>query len=205
LSETGDSREEKSARVRGPIVIARHGKPALDRNTGPKLSWQEYVDWWARYEAGGLLQGQDAPDKLTDMVADAAVYVASPRKRAAETAALAAPEADFTYDPLFMEAPLPPPRFRRARYLPKTWNVLARAAWLWGHTFDGAESVTEARRRAQLGAEKLHELSTQGKVFLAGHGWFNRMMRPELKRLGWRCVADGGDKYWSFRVYEFRG
>jgi len=31
------------------------------------------------------------------------------------------------------------------------------------------------------------------------------MMRPELKRLGWRCVADGGDKYWSFRVYEFRG
>jgi len=204
LSETADHRND-TTQPRGPIVIARHGKPALDRNVGPKLSWQDYVDWWARYEAGGLLEGQAPPDTLKDIVSDAAVYLASPRKRAAETARLAAPHADFTFDPLFMEAPLPPPRFRRARFLPKTWNVLARAAWLRGHTFDGAESVTAARHRAVRGAERLHALSSQGKVFLAGHGWFNRMMRPELKRLGWRCVADGGDKYWSFRVYEFHG
>ena len=27
---------------------------------------------------------------------------------------------------------------------------------------------------------------------------------PELKKLGWKCVRDGGDSYWSFRVYEYR-
>jgi hypothetical protein len=31
------------------------------------------------------------------------------------------------------------------------------------------------------------------------------MLRPELRRLGWTCVQDGGDSYWSFRVYEYRG
>lgn len=204
MSESIDDHRKFSG-ARGPIIIARHGKPALDRNAGPKLNWQEYVDWWARYEAGGLLDGQDAPDRLKTMVSDAAVYVASPRQRAAETAQMAAPDADFVFDPLFMEAPLPPPRFPNSRFLPKTWNVLARAAWMRGHTFDGAEDVHEARDRARRGALRLHELSAQGKVFLAGHGWFNRMMRPELRKLGWKCSSDGGDKYWSFRVYQFRG
>jgi hypothetical protein len=28
------------------------------------------------------------------------------------------------------------------------------------------------------------------------------MMRPILKRQGWREVEDGGDRYWSYRRYE---
>ncbi|MEM9285861.1 MAG: hypothetical protein AAGA39_08255, partial [Pseudomonadota bacterium] len=34
----------------------------------------------------------------------------------------------------------------------------------------------------------------------AAHGWFNRMLRRPLRKLGWVCVYDGGDKYWSYRV-----
>ena len=41
-------------------------------------------------------------------------------------------------------------------------------------------------------------------VVLAAHGWFNRMLRPELKKRGWTCVHDGGDKYWSYRIYQKR-
>lgn len=189
---------------RGPIIISRHGRPALDRAAGPKLGWREYVNWWSRYEAGPLADEQKAPQALKDIVADADVVFASGRLRAQQTAGMALPHKPAAHDPVFNEAPLPPPKFGSMKALPKTWNVLARAAWLAGHSLDG-ESSSEARLRARIAALRLHEASAQGKVYLAAHGWFNRMLRPELRRLGWICVADGGDSYWSYRVYEYRG
>lgn len=190
--------------VKGPLVISRHGRPALNRREGPRLTWREYVDWWARYEAGSLAPDQMPPDSLMEAVADADVVLSSMRARAMETAALAAPHLQASPDAVFNEAPLPPPRLPGVRYLPKTWNVLARTAWLSGHAMDG-ESFKEARTRARLAAGVLNEAARQGKVYLAAHGWFNRMLRPALRDLGWREVRDGGDKYWSFRVYEYRG
>lgn len=188
---------------RGPIIVSRHGRPALDRTAGPRLNWREYRDWWDRYEAGALAEGQVAPDALKQIVQDAEIVFASARLRAQQTAARAAPHLQAEYDALFNEAPLPPPLLPGVRYLPKTWNVLARAVWLNGHALDG-ESVKQARQRAKEAAAKLHKASDAGKVYLAAHGWFNRMLRPELKALGWKCAYDGGDSYWSFRVYEYR-
>ncbi|MEL6752780.1 MAG: histidine phosphatase family protein [Pseudomonadota bacterium] len=189
--------------VKGPIIISRHGKPALDRTQGPRLSWRDYIDWWSRYEVGSLAAGQVPPEDLVDAVRNADVVLTSERPRAQETAALAAPHLTAEIDGMFNEAPLPPPRLSGVRYLPKTWNVLARTAWLAGHALDG-ESVSEARRRAGLAADRLHEAARQGTVYLAAHGWFNRMLRPELKARGWREVRDGGDRYWSYRIYEYR-
>jgi broad specificity phosphatase PhoE len=88
------------------------------------------------------------------------------------------------------------------RYLPKTWNKLARAAWLLGH-HDGDEHIRDARARAAQAAAKLVDAAQGGSdVVLAAHGWFNRMLRPQLLKLGWYCVHDGGDKYWSYRIYK---
>lgn len=197
--------ETTSARSpRGPIVISRHGRPALDRRAGPRLAWRDYVSWWDRYEAGPLADGQAAPQALKDLVRDADIVFASGRLRAQQTAALALPHSPASHDPVFNEAPLPPPKLSRVKVLPKTWNVLARGAWLAGHSMDG-ESSREAQLRAKIAALRLHEASMQGKVYLAAHGWFNRMLRPELRRLGWVCTDDGGDRYWSYRVYEYRG
>ena len=50
---------------RGPIVVSRHGKPALDRTAGPRLDWRQYKDWWARYEESPLAEGQVAPPDLS--------------------------------------------------------------------------------------------------------------------------------------------
>lgn len=188
----------------GPIIISRHGRPALDRKKGPRLTWQEYQDWWARYEIGSLAEGQEAPQKLKDMVKDSVTVLASSRPRALETAQFAAPDADIRTSELFWEANLPPPTWKRVRFLPKTWNVLARAAWLRGHKLDG-EGIQEAEARAENAADYLIEQAQKGKVYLAAHGWFNRMLRPRLRSRGWRCVYDGGDAYWSFRIYEFGG
>ncbi|MEO0465799.1 MAG: histidine phosphatase family protein [Pseudomonadota bacterium] len=189
--------------VMGPIIISRHGRPALDRKQGPRLTWNDYVDWWARYEAGSLAPGQTVPDDLIDIVADADLVMTSQRPRAIETAALAAPHMTALRDAMFNEAPLPPPRLRGMKYLPKTWNVLARTAWLNGHSL-GGETVGQARERAEAAAQRLHEAAQSGKVYLAAHGWFNRMLRPKLRALGWRETHNGGDRYWSYRVFEWR-
>lgn len=189
---------------RGPIIVSRHGRPALDRSAGPKLTWQEYVDWWERYEAGSLAKDQTPPDKLKSVVANVDLVLSSVRPRAIETAEWATEGRTPDPNAVFNEAPLPPPRFKTKTYLPKTWNIFARTYWLRGHKLDG-ESVEEARARAKSAAHVLHEAAQDKSVYLAAHGWFNRMLRRPLKRLGWVCVYDGGDKYWSFRVYEYRG
>ena len=189
---------------RGPIIISRHGRPALDRSAGPKLDWRGYRDWWDRYEAASLADGEVPPPALVQAVADVDKVLSSIRPRAIETAQMATQGRVPEQDPVFNEAPLPPPRFKRRKYLPKTWNVISRMAWLQGHSLDG-ESVSDARKRARMAAERLHEEAADGSVYLAAHGWFNRMLRRPLRRLGWVCVRDGGDKYWSYRVYEYVG
>ncbi|MEE2878134.1 MAG: histidine phosphatase family protein [Pseudomonadota bacterium] len=197
------SKTDRQKIVRGPVIVSRHGRPALNRAEGPRLDWKQYRDWWDRYEAGSLAPDQEPPENLKQAVADADIILSSTAPRAIETARFASGREPVT-DPVFCEAPLPPPRFKSRKYLPKTWNVIARTAWLYGHSLDG-ESNREARERAKAAAEKLHEAALDGKVYLAAHGWFNRMLRPAMTRLGWVCVRDGGDKYWSYRIYEYRG
>ena len=190
--------------TRGPIIVARHGRPALNRDVGPRLSWREYIDWWAAYEAGGLEDGQTAPDDLKEAVADADLFFTSDRLRARQTMEMAAPGKAAKASDIFNEAPLPPPRLDWLKLLPRNWNVLSRIVWIGGHSLDG-ENIRQARARARLAAQQLHEEAAQGKVFLAAHGWFNRMVRRELRKLGWRCVHNGRDNYWAFREYHYPG
>lgn len=205
-SEHAPSFSSTTSSGRGAIIVARHGRPALDRTKGPRLDWRAYIDWWASYEAGGLQADQCAPDGLKALAAGADVFLTSSRLRAHQTLEAAAPGGLARARQLAVldEAPLPPPRIGWLRLLPKNWNVIARMVWMCGHALDG-ETVHEARARAREAALLLHEEALAGKVFATGHGWFNRMIRKELKRLGWHCRHDGGDSYWAWRHYEFRG
>ncbi|MEM1390315.1 MAG: histidine phosphatase family protein [Pseudomonadota bacterium] len=176
----------------------------MSRSAGPRLNWQEYREWWERYEASSLAEDQIVPENLKALVGDVDVVLSSVRPRAIETARQATNGREPDQHAVFNEAPLPPPRLKGRTYLPKTWNVLARIVWLRGHSLD-MENVDEARLRARTAAERLHKAAHGQSVYLAAHGWFNRMLRRPLKQLGWVCVRDGGDKYWSYRVYEYRG
>lgn len=187
----------------GRIIVVRHGRPVLNRNDGPRLDWKAYRDWWSRYEQSPLADGQSCSDALVREISDDAVIFSSVRPRAMQTADHLARGRSVIRDATFNEAPLPPPRWR-TRHLPKTWNKIARMVWLMGH-HDGDEHVRDARARASKAAELLVEKAAEGRdVVLAAHGWFNRMLRPELKKRGWTCVHDGGDKYWSYRIYQKR-
>lgn len=187
-----------SARI-GTIVITRHGMPHVDR--GVRIDHRGYRDWWANYDLSGLHPDEKPPEKLLRLAESSDVIYASTLQRAIHTAQMVAGGRDIITDPVFVEAPLPPPPIWGHRS-PGAWGVWARAAWMLGRHEDG-ESREEAEVRAQAAVSTLTAQALRGQnVLLCAHGWFNRMMRPILRKQGWREVEDCGDSYWSYRRYE---
>ncbi len=184
----------------GVIVLARHGEPALSRKV--RLTAREYLDWWARYEIGGILAGQVPPEHLKAAAAAAGVILTSTRLRSIETARVLAGERDMIHEELFVEAPLPPPPWPDLiRLSPRTWGVISRISWwLGGH--GGQETRPAAQKRAAAAAGHVHALALAGQnVLVVAHGFFNSMVGMELKKLGWRASGRGWS-YWSTRQYE---
>lgn len=191
---------DSAAPVRvGVIVLARHGRPDVDRRVN--LTWREYVDWWDGYDASALAPGQVPPEALLRAAAESDVIFASSLARARATAEAVAGGRPVIADPVFVEARLPPPPLP-GRRRPGYWGVLARVSWWFGFS-GGQETRAQAELRAEAAVATLAARALRGEnVLMCGHGWFNRMMRPVLKAQGWRCVRDGGDVYWSYRTYE---
>jgi broad specificity phosphatase PhoE len=187
----------------GRIIVVRHGRPQVIPKEGPPMGWRDYKDWWDRYELSSLKEGQCPPEALLKEIDEAAIIISSARPRAIQTAGHLGRGREIKSDAMFNEAPLPPPRIR-GHMRPKNWNKIARLLWMFGHS-GGQEPVGEARRRAARAAGELVKMAEESNgrdVVLAAHGWFNRMLRPHIKRRGFACVHNGGDKYWSYRIYQ---
>ncbi|RZJ05836.1 MAG: histidine phosphatase family protein [Brevundimonas sp.] len=189
----------------GAITLARHGEPALSRKC--VLTSDQYRDWWAKYEIGGLRAGQTPPPELLATAAGAGVIYSSTRPRAVETAAAAAAGREVVADALFIEAPLPPPHFPSWFKLPpKYWGAVAR---FWWHAFnhhEGQETRVQAEARADKAAKSLIARAETGEdVLVLAHGYFNHMVGRSLRAEGWKLVHNQGFKYWSQRRYEKRG
>ena len=170
------------------------------------MGWKDYKAWWAKYELSSLKEGQRCPEALLSQISDDAIIMSSARRRAIETAGQLGRGRDVKHDAMFNEAPLPAPKLGIFPMRPKNWNKISRLLWMLGHS-GGEEHVSDAKRRAAKAAEVLVQAAQESggrDVVLAAHGWFNRMLRPQLKKRGWANVHDGGDKYWSFRIYQKR-
>ena len=183
----------------GTIVIVRHGRPHVNRKV--RITAEQYLAWWEGYDLAGLAPDQEPPQKLRDLAQKADCIFASSLPRAIETAHAVAPGRELTIDPVFIEAPLPPPPIPGKRS-PRRWGVYSRFSWYLGR-HAGLESRPEAELRAEAAVATLTARALRGEnVMLCAHGWFNRMMRPVLRAQGWRCVHDGGDTYWAYRIYK---
>ena len=171
-----------------------------------RLTSDGYRDWWGTYERTGLLEGQAPPESLMAYARGAYSIFSSTRPRSIETARAVAGEGRFVEDPLFAEAPLPPPRFSAFwRFSPRTWGVIARTWWWAFDNHQGEESRDEAKARARRAAMSLDDIAAEGRdVLVLAHGFFNGMVGWELKRLGWKLVRDEGFRYWSARRFEKR-
>ncbi|MGQ2991736.1 MAG: histidine phosphatase family protein [Brevundimonas sp.] len=186
----------------GAIILTRHGKPALSRKC--LLTAQGYGRWWAEYERLGLFPGQTAPDALSETAVASGTLISSSRPRARESAALAAPGREVLVEPLFIEAPLPPPPLPEwIKLSPRFWGVVSR---FWWHVFNnhgGQETRVQAEARAEQAADRLIAAAADGReVVVFAHGYFNHMVGVALKARGWRLTANQGFKYWSQRRFE---
>ncbi|MGH6957362.1 MAG: histidine phosphatase family protein [Caulobacteraceae bacterium] len=192
--------------VQGPgaVILARHGRPALSRAI--RLSADEYREWWADYETGGLAEGQTPPDSLARAAERAGFIVASSRLRSVETARFLAGARAFAEDALFVEAPLPPPHWPSwLKLSPRLWGGISRFWWWVFDHHDSQETRRQAQARADEAAGQLIDLAAGGQdVLLVAHGFFNAMVGLALRRKGWRCVEDGGFGYWAARRFEYR-
>jgi broad specificity phosphatase PhoE len=186
----------------GAITLARHGEPALSRKI--RFNAPAYGEWWARYEEGGLLPGQTPPASLKATAARAGVVIASTRRRSIETATAVADGKAFATDPLFIEAPLPPPPWPRwIKMSPKNWGFFARFWWWFFDHHQGQETRAEAQLRANEAARIVAELADNGQdVLVVAHGFFNTMVGEALKKRGWRCTEDQGFRYWKARIFR---
>jgi len=195
---------EAGAGATGAIILARHGKPALSRRT--LLSSDEYRRWWESYEAGGLGAAQATPDPLRATARSAGAIITSTRLRSVETARAVGEGRTFTSDSIFVEAPLPPPRWPGwIRLPPIVWGFISRVTWWFLDHHHGEESRGQAETRAEAAAARLVELASGGQdVLVLAHGFFNTMIARVLRRQGWRCTEDGGWRYWSARRFEKR-
>jgi broad specificity phosphatase PhoE len=186
----------------GAIVLARHGEPALSRRV--RLDSAGSRRWWASYEEGGLLHGQTPPKELVELACRAGVVFSSVRRRSLETARAVIGPDRFRPDPVFVEAPLPPPAWPKfVRLSPRSWGVISRAWWWWFNHHDGGESRKEATVRARRAAERLVAAAENGEdVVVLAHGFFNAMIGRELKALGWTRVSTQGYRYWCAQRFE---
>ncbi len=187
----------------GSILLARHGKSALSRTVW--LSAEGYRQWWGQYDTVGLDATRQPPARFLAFAEQADVIYCSTLLRSQETAAQAASGRPVQSDVVFIEAPLPPPNMPNwFRLMPRIWGAVARVNWMLGGHGDG-ETARDARLRARQAAERLlAEVKNDQVVMLVAHGWFNRMIGQELKKLGWACTDDGGFKHWAVRLFEPR-
>ena len=186
----------------GWILLARHGEPALSRAI--RLDARGYREWWARYEEGGILPDQTPPSGLLEMARNADVIFASTRRRALETADAVVQGKHFIRDPMFIEAPLPPPPLPRfVRLNPRSWGFISRVAWwFFRYSVPDEENRAQAEARARDVARRLMDSALAGQnVLVLAHGFFNTMVGLELKRAGWRKVEGRGYRYWSTRRF----
>ena len=192
----------------GRIITARHGRPNLSRDC--RISAQEYGDWWRQYDESGLHPDEAPPAALIDHAKNAQVVLSSTLPRAVETArhvlSGAGRDHEAPADPMYVEAPLPPPPVPLLRLRPGTWGVVSRAFWFWGYTPTGIESHRQSWSRVRRVADQLAEHARDGDVLLCAHGYLNWMLDWHFRRNEWRRVDEaGGNHYWSWRVYAPAG
>lgn len=178
------------------ITLIRHGRPLADFAT--KRRGDELGEWLRAYERAAVDVSLPPPEALRAGVHGALVF-SSPILRARGSAALLAPEVEVLDDA--REAPLPERVWCPLRVNPKTLLVLARSAWFLGAA--AVEGPREVRMRARRVAAVLVKSAEKGgAVALVGHGYMNRFIATELRRLGWRRVAMDGMRYWGAMRFE---
>lgn len=175
----------------------------MDRTV--RITAEEYGTWWANYDLSGLVPGQKPPKSLINIAKECDLVLSSSLPRAIETAQkVVEGKRAVPQDPIFVEAPLPPPPVPYLRLTPTRWGQISRTFWFLGYAPENTENHVESWRRVRQVTDRLigHAM-TGGDVLLCAHGYLNWMIDHHITKRGWDKVGhEGGNHYWSWRVYR---
>lgn len=193
------------------IILLRHGKPdvKLSGNVN-SVTLKVMAD---EYENSGVSAGEEKPEnKLSQMYREifnhSCFYVCSNLKRSQESAKLLGFANVDMKDSLFNESDIPLFNryfiiFNKIKLPVLMWVIILRLLWLFGFKQNG-ESIIEAKKRAEIAANKLIGLAYEHKkVVLIGHGLFNRLIANQLRRKDWQGPKSPGKKFWQSGVYRY--
>lgn len=162
------------------ISLIRHGKS--EHTTNKWINSKDFGLWVQEYDRKGILTELEVPVETLHVCKEADIIFTSHLARTIKSVHLADSSFVGTQDLIFREAELPTltfvPSFVKLR--PNAWAFLCRLLWLFGYSNE-AESMLEAKKRAQQAAERLIQTAqTHEKVVLVGHGFFNMFIAKEL-------------------------
>jgi broad specificity phosphatase PhoE len=185
------------------ITLVRHGKSLWVENK--PITCLEFKNWVKNYDGIGVFEEKSYPPETLKKINSANIFITSDLKRAIESAKYINPSLPLISDPLFRETELPIPvtKFGGLKLNPNIWVVILRCMWFSGYSI-GCESLTEAKRRAEKASTFLIKFAKEhNHVVLVGHGFFNRLIGKELKKMGWDGKKKTSTKHWNSTSYSF--
>jgi broad specificity phosphatase PhoE len=186
------------------ITIMRHGRPEIDLEELKqlKIAPNRLGEIVCAYESVGLRSSSRPPDDSIKTAKRCNLSISSDLPRALASIKSLGLESKNLPDACFRESPIPYPKWKRPSLSFLYWAIALRVAWLLGFSKNG-ESIQAAKKRAQIGALKLHNFAhAHQSVLLLGHGIMNRLVTKELKKSGWQEKVNTGEQYWSYSVLE---
>jgi broad specificity phosphatase PhoE len=185
------------------ITLVRHGKSLWVENK--PITCQEFKNWVENYDDCGVFEEKYYPSKTLKKVWSANIVITSDLKRAVESAKFLYPNSPAISDPLFRETELPIPLSRLAglKLHASSWGVILRCLWFSGYS-SGCESLKDTKIRAEEASKFLVNCAKEHHhVVLVGHGFFNRLIGKELKRMGWNRKKKSSSRHWYSTTYTF--
>ncbi|WP_286230405.1 histidine phosphatase family protein [Neobacillus mesonae] len=183
------------------ISLIRHGKSKhVDNNL---MTCMEFQGWVEKYDRSGVFEEKYYPSLALEKIAAANLIITSDLKRSIESASLLNPNIKAIVDKLYREVELPVlPRIAGVKLSPASWAVMLRCLWFIGYSRQ-CESIARAKQRAKLAAEQLvKQAEDHHSVVLVGHGFFNRFIAKELKKMGWEGKRKSSAKHWHCTTYS---
>ncbi|MGL1956795.1 MAG: hypothetical protein OCD00_05700 [Colwellia sp.] len=178
------------------IILIRHGKPTSANN--PVLNACEYTNWIRRYNFSSVAKNS-RPDVINTEL-KSFYLISSHLNRAIHSTEIYTGRKPDLISPLYKEMDIP--RYKLPfKFKAMTWVYLCRLLWMLG--LNGSfESYRSARKRAEVAAEQLVELSKEkGNIVLFGHGYMNLHIRKVLIRKGWSLTRKN-NSFWGLSSLE---
>ncbi|MED4400531.1 histidine phosphatase family protein [Metabacillus fastidiosus] len=183
------------------ISLIRHGKSTFTENK--KINCEAFQSWVKQYDCNGVFEEDCYPAGTTEIIKQAHLVITSNLKRSIDSAKILNPAIKTINSSLFCETELPIPskKLGAIKLNPNTWAIILRCLWFLGYS-NGCESYNEARQRAKEAARVLVDYANEHtSVVLVGHGFFNRLIGTELKKMNWKNKTKMSSKHWRCTTY----